>query len=364
MQTTWCIYIDESGVNEDNPEFIYAAICVPFNNQQEFLESYPKIVNPLVPISGKEIKYGPLLNNFDRNYREEIGEVCQALLTRFFKIEGAQIIRVKAIRKRMRLKGGDLRVALFRKTLELCKNSLPQEHQTMILHDELDGRDQQRVLLDTFSNKDLNFQNCVFVHSNENPLIQFADFVASICYRYYYFQRTEEYKRKEYKYKKFCASLVNTLFNEIDERCPSIVELSEHTVVKDNPRRKQALQLAEEYDIDPSTAYNIVDGNITLTEALRRKRAQTSEQQRRTRRERAPSQRVSRQFKPIEGEEETVMAGLLKKEIGRSNAIATAESKADTETAETPETSENSEMAEAQTGADADTAEDAESTEN
>ena len=49
---TWCIYIDESGVNEDNPEFIYAAICVPFNSQQEFLKSYPKIVNPLVPISG------------------------------------------------------------------------------------------------------------------------------------------------------------------------------------------------------------------------------------------------------------------------------------------------------------------------
>lgn len=78
---TWCIYIDESGGNEDNPEFIYAAICVPFNSQQGFLKSYPGIV---VPISGREIKYGPLLNTFDRHYREEIGQTCQALLTRFF----------------------------------------------------------------------------------------------------------------------------------------------------------------------------------------------------------------------------------------------------------------------------------------
>ena len=36
----------------------------------------------------------------------------------FFEIEDAQIIRVKAIRKQMRLKGGDLRKALFRKTLD------------------------------------------------------------------------------------------------------------------------------------------------------------------------------------------------------------------------------------------------------
>lgn len=275
---TWCIYIDESGVNEDNPEFIYAAICVPFNRQQQFLESYPKIVNPLVPISGREIKYGPLLNNFDRNYTEDIGEVCQKLLTCFFEIEDVRIIRVKAIRKHMRLKGGDLRVALFRKTIELCKNSLPKDSCAMILHDELDGRDQQRILFDTFNrfNKDRNFQNCVFVHSNENSFIQFADFIASICYRYYYFQRTEEDKRKEYKYKKFSASLVDTLFQTINKYHPPIVELSDYAVVKDNPRRNQALQLASEHDIPLVTAYNIIDENITLNEVLRRKQTRNT----------------------------------------------------------------------------------------
>ena len=44
--------------------------------------------------------------------------------------------------------------------------------------------------------------------------------------------------------------------------CPSIVELSEHRVIEGNPRRKQALQLASEHDIDPATAYNIVDEKI------------------------------------------------------------------------------------------------------
>lgn len=268
---TWCIYIDELGVN-DEPQFIYATICVPFSSQQEFLKSYPEIVNPLVGISGREIKYGYLLNTFDRHYREEIEKICQALLTRFFEIKDAQIIRVKAIRKQMRAKGGDLRVALFNKTLVLCKDFLPLNHHAMILHDELDSRDQQRVLLDTFNrfNKDLNFQNCVFVHSNENPFIQFADFVASICYRYYYFQQTE------YKNKQHCASLVNSLFKAIDERYLPIVELSEHTNVEGNPRRKQALQLASEHDIDPATAYNIVDKQITLAEVLRRKQTRTS----------------------------------------------------------------------------------------
>ena len=273
---TWCIYIDESGVNEDNPEFIYAAICVPFNSQQAFLKSYPKIVNSLVPISGSEIKYSPLLNDFDRNYQEKSGEICQSLLARFFNIEGAQIIRIKAIRKQMRLEGGDLRAALFKKALELSKQSLPPDHQLMILHDELDNRNLQRALLDTFNNfnkdlpKGLNFQNCVFVHSNENPFIQFADFVASICYRYYYFQKTE------YKDKQYCKSLVNSLFNAIDERSPPIVELSEHKVVEGNPRREHALQLASEHGIDIATAYNIVDKRITLVEVLRRKQAQTS----------------------------------------------------------------------------------------
>ena len=273
---TWCIYIDESGVNPDNPQFIYAAICVPFDIQQEFLKSYPEIVNPLVPISGGEIKYGHLLNNTDRNYREEIGQVCQSLLRCFFEIEDARIIRVKATRKQMRLKGGDLRVALFKKTLARCNEFLPPNHHAMILHDELDSRDIQRVLLDTFNsfNEDspegLNLHNCVFVHSNENPFIQFADFVASICYRYYYFQQTE------YKDKRHCALLVDSLFKTIDKRYPPIVELSEHKIVEGNSRRDQALQLASEHDIDLATAYNIVDKNITLAEVLRRKQDRTS----------------------------------------------------------------------------------------
>ena len=149
----------------------------------------------------------------------------------------------------------------------------------MILHDEIDSRDQQRVLLDTFNNfnkdlsKDPNFQNCVFVHSNENPFIQFADFVAAICYRYYYFQ-TPIYE-KGYKDKEHCKSLVNSLFKAIDECSPRIVELSEHQVVEGNPRRDQALQLASEHDIDISTAYNIIDKNnsFTLEKALQRKQA-------------------------------------------------------------------------------------------
>ena len=267
---TWCIYMDESGVNKE-PQFIYATILVPFNSQQEFLKSYPKIINPLVGISGREIKYGDLLNTDDRFHRKETEVICQSLLTRFFEIKDARIVRVKAIRKQMRAKGGDLRVALFNKTLAICKEFLPLNHYAMILHDELDSRDQQSVLLDTFNrfNKDLSFQNCVFVHSNENPFIQFADFVASICYRYYYFQQ------KEYKNKEDCASLVNSLFKAIDKRHPPIIELSEHKVVEGNPRRKQALELVSEYDIDPATAYNIVDENITLDEVLERKQTRT-----------------------------------------------------------------------------------------
>ena len=223
-------------------------------------------------ISGREVKYGPLLNTFDRHYQAEIGQICRSLLTRFFQIKDARIIRVKAIRKKMRAKGGDLRVALFRKTLELCKEFLPHNDPAMILHDELDSRSQQGVLLDTFNgfNKDLTFQNCVFVHSNENPFIQFADFVAAICYRYYYFQKNE------YKDKQHCASLVDGLFTAINERYPPIVELSEYQNVESDLRRKQALQLVSEHHIDIGTAYNIVDGNITLDEALRRKQDRIS----------------------------------------------------------------------------------------
>ncbi len=272
---TWCIYIDESGASKE-PQFIYAAICFPFNSQQEFLNAYPEIVNPLVHISGREIKYGHLLNTLDRHYQEEIGQICQELLTHFLKIKDVQIIRVKAIRNKMRLVGGDLRAALFRKTLELCKESLPLNHHAMILHDEIDSRNQQGVLLDTFNNfnkdlsKDPNFQNCVFVHSNENPFIQFADFVAAICYRYYYFQTA---KYEGYKDRQHCKLLVNSLFRKIDQHSPSIVELSEHTNVEGNPRRAQALQLVSEHDIPPETAYEIVDNKITLKEVLRRKQA-------------------------------------------------------------------------------------------
>ena len=50
---TWCIYIDEAGV-ANVPDFVYAAICIPFNSQQEFSKSYSRIVRPLIPISGRE----------------------------------------------------------------------------------------------------------------------------------------------------------------------------------------------------------------------------------------------------------------------------------------------------------------------
>lgn len=274
---TWCIYIDESGVNNE-PQFVYAAICVPFHRQQEFLNSYPEIVNPLIPISGREIKYGHLLNTLDRHYRSEIEQICKMLLRRFFEIKDARIVRVKAIRKQMHAKGGDLRLALFRKTLECCIEDLPRGHQALIMHDELDSRDQQAVLLDTFNrfNKNspegLSFQNCVFVHSNENPFIQFADFVASICYRYYYFQRAGN---EGYKDKRHCKSLVNSLFEAIDKHrhSPPIVELSEHTVVEGNPRRVQALQIASKHDIPHETAYAIVDRQTTLEKVLLKKKA-------------------------------------------------------------------------------------------
>ena len=272
---TWCIYIDESGVpySDGQPNFIYAAICVPFTNQQEFLKSYPEIVKPLGSISGSEIKYGPLLNSFDSHFRAEYKETCNSLLRRFFEIKDAKIIRIKAIKALTRKKDDDLREALFGITLDLCKNSLPSDYHAMILHDELPGRHQQIRLLNRFNrfNKDSadgkSFQNCVFVHSNENPFIQFADFVASICYRYYDFQKNAN------KNKQRCKSLVNSLFREIDKRYPPIVELSEYTDVEGNSRRSQALQLVSEHDIPPETAYQIVDKKITLAKALRRKQA-------------------------------------------------------------------------------------------
>ena len=279
---TWCIYIDEAGVpyKDGQPNFIYAAICIPFNSQQEFLKSYPEIVNPLVGIPGTEIKYGPLLNTVDTRYRKEIKQVCHALLTCFFGIEDSIIIRVKAIKALMRKKDDDLRKALFRKTLELCRRDLPQDHRSIILHDELPScRKQQTPLFDSFNGfkEDPNFQNCVFVHSNENPFIQFADFVASICYRYYDFQKNAN------KNKQHCKSLVNSLFKAINEYSPSIVELSEYTDVEGNSRRTQALQLVSEHGIPPETAYQIVDEKITLAEVLRRKRDQTSTARRRRR---------------------------------------------------------------------------------
>ena len=239
---------------------------MPFNSQQEFLKSYPEIVKPLVPVSGGEVKYGPLLNSYDSHFLAKHARTCEALLTDFFKIEDARIIRVKAIKALIRKEGDDLRQALFGKTLELCKESLPSNHHAMILHDELPGRKQQILLFDRFKEYP-NFQNCIFVHSDENPFIQFADFVASICYRYYHFQKTE------YKNKQNCASLVDTLFKAIDERYPPVVELSEHQVVGDDQRKGQALKLVEENDILLETAYNIVDGSTTLDKVLRRKQA-------------------------------------------------------------------------------------------
>ena len=76
---------------------------VPFNSQQEFLKSYPKIINPLVGSSGREIKYGDLLNTDDRFHRKEAEEICRSLLMRFFEIKDARIVRVKAIRKQIPL---------------------------------------------------------------------------------------------------------------------------------------------------------------------------------------------------------------------------------------------------------------------
>ena len=275
---TWCIYIDEAGSPYANDQFqvIYAAICVPFNSQQEFLKSYPKIVNSLMDPSGSEIKYGPLFNHTDAMYQKETGLVSSELLTRFFQIEGAQIIGVKAIKKLMRKKNDDLRAALFGKTLELCKEFLPCDHSAMILHDELPPGNQQNALLEKFNrfNKDspegLSFQNCVFVQSNENPFIQFADFVASIYYRYY------DFNKRTYKNRKKSKSLVDSLFQRIEACSPQVVELSEHRIIEGKPRRNQAFRFKSEYDIDIGTAYNIVDGNITLDEALRRKQDRTS----------------------------------------------------------------------------------------
>ena len=142
---------------------------------------------------------------------------------------------------------------------------------------------QQNALLEKFNrfNRNspigLNFQNCVFVRSNENPFIQFADFVASIYYRYYYFDK------HKYKDKKKSKSLVDSLFQRIEAHSPSppIIELSEHKVVEGNPRREQALELVSEHDIDPATAYNIVDKNITLDEVLLRRQTRTRAARRR-----------------------------------------------------------------------------------
>lgn len=275
-QRTWCIYIDEAGVN-DEPQFVYTAIFIPFTSQQDFLGTYSEIVSPLIDRSGKEIKYGDLLNTPDRFYREQTAESCRLLLKRFFEISGARIIRVKAIRKKMRAEGNALRIALFKKTLELCQDALPEGYHAMILHDELNTRSQQHALLDTFNrfNRGKNFQNCIFVHSNENPLIQFADFIASICYRYYYFQQ------REYKDKRHSERLVTWLFKAIDERMPRIVELSDHTDVEGNERKRDALQLVSEHDIDLATAYQIVDRKFTIEKALRRKEIRAFTAQRR-----------------------------------------------------------------------------------
>ena len=284
---TWCIYIDESGVPyaDGQPNFIYVAICVPFSSQQEFLEDYPKIVEPLVSIFGdREIKYGEFFKSVDGRFKDEYTGICNLLLERFFQIEDAKIIRVKAIKKEMRLSDEPLRAALFGKTLELCNNYLPQEHRTMVLHDELPSRKQQIPLFERFK-KYSNFQNCIFVHSDENPFIQFADFVASVCYRYY------DPKKNKEKW----TSLVKELFEKINKYSSDIVELPKPRSVDGNSIKEQASQLASErnisfeeafqklkrkeaasqlvseHDILLETAYNIVDENITLDEVSLRK---------------------------------------------------------------------------------------------
>ena len=207
----------------------------------------------------------------DHHYDVRNADIFKELLNCFLDIDGTIIIRVKAKKKKMLQKGHDIRSALFRRTLLLCKEFLPLNHHAMILHDELDSRDQQGKLLKKFYSVNretlFQFQNCVFVQSNENPFIQFADFVVSICHRHYFFLH------KKYKDREHSEALVKLLFEEINKnkRCPSIVELTDHKDVRGTPRRIKALELVSEYGIDTSTAYVVVDKKMTLEEALRRK---------------------------------------------------------------------------------------------
>ena len=247
----------------------------PFDTQHQFLADYAETTASLVRLIGfgNEIKYGPLLNQEDHNFLPQTDTVCSNLLRRFGDIEGAEIIRIKAIKKKIRKTGAGLRAALFRKTLECCEVLIPKNSSAIILHDELDDRSVQRHMLETFNdfNKRCDgqskFQNCVFVHSNENPFIQFADFIAAVCHRHNF------YGPGQHKNKSKCAVLAHNLFDEIDKKYSRIVELSDITDDKDNERKTQAIQLAKEHEIDPSTAYNIVDGIITLEEVLRKKEA-------------------------------------------------------------------------------------------
>ena len=269
----WCIYIDESGVDPGSPQFIYVAVCVPFASQRQFLADYAVTTAPLMHIkSWNEIKYGHLLNQEDHNFLQtNTNHVCDGLMSCFGKIEGAGIVRVKAIKKKIRLEGADLRAALFRKTLECCKELMPRDSSAIILHDELDSRAIQRHLLIRFNdfNKRCdghsNFQNCVFVHSNENPFIQFADFIAAVCHRHYF------YGEGQHKDKSKCAALAHRLFEKINDKFPRIVELSDITDDKDNAKKTQAIQLAEKHKIDLADAFNIVNGKITLEKFLKRK---------------------------------------------------------------------------------------------
>lgn len=269
----WCIYIDESGVDPQSPHFIYVAVCVPFDTQRQFLADYAVITAPLVPVVGfgNEIKYGSLLNQENHRFLSNTDTVCAGLLRHFGDVEGSGIVRVKAIKKKMRLEGVALRAALFRKTLERCKELMPGDSSAIILHDELDDRAVQRELLITFndfnkrSGDRLNLQNCVFVHSNENPFIQFADFIAAVCHRHYY------YKPGHHKNKSICADLVHKLFSKIDSKFSPIVELSAIKDDKDNERKTQSIKLAKQHEIDIAIAYQIVDERITLEEALKRK---------------------------------------------------------------------------------------------
>lgn len=274
--TTWCIFVDESGNNENNPQFFYIAACFPFHVQRDFGFQYTEITKPLHDYSEeREIKYSNLLNTFNHMYGEKIFNQCMELARTFFMHEGCRIVRVKATRKFMHKRGADLGRALFRKTLKICDESLPPDAQAMIIHDQLHKPVQQALFFQDFhkylldSKNQSKLQNLVFVQSKDNPCLQFADFIASVMFRYNYYQY---YNHDD---KSLCRDAVKKLFAFIDKKCPQMIELSSY-LPPQTKRKEKAIHLAEKHSIGISTAYNIVDGKMTLKEALRRKEAKNN----------------------------------------------------------------------------------------